>query len=87
MAAINGMYAPQGAAASSQRMMTDQMQVPNIILREINNTHADFVLENCDLRCVYLVLTLVLPTLCVERLLRMCRLLVCNAFFLVISSN
>ena len=29
-----------------------QEKVPNVIIREINNTHADFILENCDLRCV-----------------------------------
>ena len=27
-------------------------QAPNITIREINASHADFVLENVDLRCV-----------------------------------
>lgn len=27
-------------------------QAPNVTIREINATHADFVLENVDLRCV-----------------------------------
>lgn len=26
-----------------------QLQPPKVTIREINNTHADFVLENCDL--------------------------------------
>jgi len=79
MAAINGMYASQGAAVPSQRMIPDQMQMPNIIIREINNLHADFILENCDLRCECLWLTLALPTLCDERSLQMCQLWVCIA--------
>lgn len=29
-----------------------QEKAPNVIIREINNTHADFILENCDLRYV-----------------------------------
>ena len=29
-----------------------QEKVPNVIIREINHTHADFILENCDLRYV-----------------------------------
>lgn len=80
MAAINGMYAPQGAGVPSQRMIPEQMQMPNVIIREINNSHADFVLENCDLRFVCRWLTIVLPIHCAARSLRMCLLWVCDLY-------
>ena len=46
------MYATQGLAMQGHGTSSAQEKVPNVIIREINNTHADFILENCDLRYV-----------------------------------
>ncbi|KAL4402035.1 RNA polymerase II subunit 3 [Malassezia pachydermatis] len=43
------MYVPNNVAGADQRRSTGQMQMPNVIIREINNSHADFILENCEL--------------------------------------
>lgn len=48
------MYATQGMAMQGHGVASVQEKVPNVIIREINNTHADFILENCDLRYVML---------------------------------
>lgn len=74
MAAMNGMYASQGTSVASQRAINEQLQIPNIILREINSSHADFILENCDLRFVCLWLMPVLPTPFAVQSSRMCPL-------------
>ncbi|WFD31766.1 RNA polymerase II subunit 3 [Malassezia sp. CBS 17886] len=49
MAAANGMYAPQGIPPSAQSAGIGQMHAPNLIIRDINASHADFILENVDL--------------------------------------
>lgn len=43
------MYATQGLAMQGHGTSSAQEKVPNVIIREINHTHADFILENCDL--------------------------------------
>lgn len=75
MAAVNGMYVPNNVAGADQRRSTGQMQMPNVIIREINNSHADFILENCELRFVVWLFfppnTIALRMRCVVRSLQM----------------
>lgn len=50
MAGVVGMYGAQSFSFSDQRAVSSQGQAPNIIIRELNVSHADFILENVDLR-------------------------------------
>jgi len=49
------MYAPQAMALPNPGATFAPEKAPNVIIREINNSHADFILENCDLRYVFLI--------------------------------
>lgn len=49
------MYAPQAMALPNHGTNLPQEKAPNVVIREINNSHADFILENCDLRYVVLM--------------------------------
>lgn len=52
MAAVNGMLGSSDLAMQVQGPVAGQMPAPNIAIREINAEHADFTLENVDLRWV-----------------------------------
>jgi hypothetical protein len=58
MAAVNGNM----LAAPSLGLGQAGGQGPNVTIREINASHADFILDNVDLRCV--VFLTVLQTRC-----------------------
>lgn len=49
MAAVNGMYGAQPGAMAAAGGVPGQANQPNFVMRELNASHADFVLENVDL--------------------------------------
>lgn len=47
------MYASQGLVPqASGGSVMQQEKTPSVVIRDINDTHADFILENCDMRYV-----------------------------------
>ena len=52
MAAVNGMVGPNGLPLQQQGVLGSQAQAPSVTIRELNQNHADFILENVDLRLV-----------------------------------
>ena len=49
MAAVNGLYGAQDGAVAAAGAVHTQANQPKFTIREINASHADFVLENVDL--------------------------------------
>lgn len=49
MAAVHGMYGGQDALSAVSAVAGKEVQ-PSVVIRELNASHADFILENADMR-------------------------------------